>query len=252
VVEIRNAANQIVSITATPSDGVARADVSATGVYYGVAVARGGQGNAGQYLLDAAIQPTTSLNFADLAIASITAPTNAASGQTVSFTWAVGNYGAVATAGNSWVDRIVLSENDRFGDQDDNQIALAPHSGVLNAGAFYTNQMNVPLPLGLSGTFFVFIKTDAANTVPEFIFEANNVRAANTNLVITLTPYGDLAASNVSAPRSLLPDKTRRFRGLSPMSGPAPPAMGLPAIRSAVGSTASCSRPILCSAMRMT
>jgi hypothetical protein len=200
IVEIRNAANQIVSITATPSEGVARADISATGIYYGVVVARGGQGNTGQYLLDAAIQPTSDLNFADLAIASITSPTNAASGQTVGFAWAVGNYGAVATAASSWVDRIVLSENDRFGDQDDNQIALVPHSGTLNAGAFYTNQMNVQLPLGLSGTFFVFIKTDAANTVPEFIFEANNVRAADSNLVVTLTPYADLAASDLSTP----------------------------------------------------
>jgi len=128
------------------------------------------------------------------------APRNAASGQTIGFTWAVGNYGAVATAGGSWVDRIVLSENDRFGDQDDSQIALVPHSGVLNAGAFYTNQTNVQLPFGLSGTFFVFVKTDAANTVPEFIFEANNVRAAESNLVVTLTPYGDLTAGDVSAP----------------------------------------------------
>ncbi|HMJ91433.1 MAG TPA: CARDB domain-containing protein, partial [Candidatus Acidoferrum sp.] len=200
VIEIRNAANQVVNVTANPSDAVARADISTAGSYYATVVARGGQGHFGQYLLDAAVQLTSDLNFSDLVVSSITAPTIAASGQTVNFQWAVGNFGAVATPVSSWSDRVVLSYNDRFGDEDDFQVALVPHSGALSVGSNYTAQASVDLPVGLSGRFFVFVKTDAANSVPEFIFESNNVRPGDTNLDITLTPYADLTAKNVTAP----------------------------------------------------
>src|SRR5207248_2690658 len=64
----------------------------------------------------------------------------------------------------------------------------------------YTASANVDLPIGLSGRFFVFVQTDAANTVPEFIFESNNVRPADTNLDITLTPYADLVVRTISLP----------------------------------------------------
>jgi len=106
----------------------------------------------------------------------------------------------VATPVAAWSDRVVLSYNDRFGDQDDFQVALVPRLGALLVGSNYTAQASVDLPLGLSGRFSVFVKTDAANSVPEFIFESNNVRPGDTNLDITLTPYGDLAAGEVAAP----------------------------------------------------
>src|SRR6266850_2127296 len=112
VIEIRNGANQVVNVTANPSEAVARADISASGSFYAVIVARGGQGHFGQYLLDAALQPTSDLNFSDLAITSIVSPTNASSGENITLRWTVGNFGAVTTPVATWADRVVLSYND--------------------------------------------------------------------------------------------------------------------------------------------
>jgi len=205
VIEIRNGANQVVNVTANPSEAVARADISASGSFYAVIVARGGQGHFGQYLLDAAIQPTSDLNFSDLAITSIVSPTNASSGENITLRWTVGNFGAVTTPVATWADRVVLSYNDRFGDEDDFQVALVQHNGELPVGSNYTAQASVDLPVGLSGRFYVFVKTDAANSVPEFIFESNNVRAGDTNLDVTLTPYADLSPGGVAMQRLALP-----------------------------------------------
>jgi Lectin C-type domain/Bacterial pre-peptidase C-terminal domain/CARDB len=228
VLEIRNAANQVVNVTANPSDAVARADVTAPGAYYAVVVARGGQGFYGQYLLDAAIQPTSELNFADLAIAALEAPDHAMSGETVSFQWTVGNFGAVITPAASWSDRVVLSYNNRFGDEDDFQVALVPHAGALEVGSNYSARADVELPTGLFGQFFVFVKTDAGNSVPEFIFESNNVRPAQTNLDITLTPYADLLVQNVSAPITGVVNESLTITWSVTNIGPGPTGNGKP------------------------
>jgi subtilase family serine protease len=203
LIEIRDANNFVVNQGGNPSDSVARADVSTAGRYYAVFAASQGNGPRGNYLLDIAVQPTSNLNFADLAIATVSAPKEASSGQTVEFEWVVGNFGAAATSIDAWTDRVVLSKNDRYGDGDDIQLMVRGRTGRLNLGASYTAKATAQLPLGLSGTYYVLIKADADNQVPEFIFEENNIRAAADPLVVKLTDYADLALSDVTVSKPI-------------------------------------------------
>jgi len=176
VVEIRDANNNVVSIATNPVAAVARADISVPGPYYAVVIALDGQGIRGQYLLEAAIQPTDELDFADLSVTGVQVdPPSAASGQTVRVTWEVGNFGAVPTAVSDWVDRVILSP---VGGGLDPQVWNVAHSGALGVDEetnTYQAQADLVLPVGISGDYRFCVHTDAGNDVREFIFEDNNV-----------------------------------------------------------------------------
>ncbi|HUW30400.1 MAG TPA: CARDB domain-containing protein, partial [Planctomycetota bacterium] len=200
-VEIRNAQNGIVFIDPNPSEGVARADITTTGTYYAVLVAMSGEGSFGQYVMDVAIWPTGELTFADLVASDVTVdPAAASSGDQVTISWTVGNYGTGNTDATDWSDRIVLSPNDRYGDSDDVYLASVPHTGALNTtdNTSYAASATISLPLGLNGTYWVFASTDEDNAVFEYIFENNNAGQSGQQLSVTLTPYADLEASSAS------------------------------------------------------
>jgi hypothetical protein len=131
ILEIRDANNNVVSIAPNPSQGVARFDVEQTGTYDALVLGYQGQGTHGQYLLDAAVWPTGSLEFADLSVTAVSGPTVAASGETIHLDWTVGNFGTGATDVSTWYDRIVLSANDKYGDYDDITLNAVQHSGAL-------------------------------------------------------------------------------------------------------------------------
>ncbi|HUU84061.1 MAG TPA: CARDB domain-containing protein [Phycisphaerae bacterium] len=201
IIEIRNSAGGVVSVAPNPSEAVARVDITASGTYYAVVVAMSGQGPRGQYLLDAAIWPTGELEFADLVPSEVAGPATASSGETVTFTWEVGNYGTGVTDAISWYDRVVLSANDRYGDGDDVYLGSVRHDGALNVGdSAYVGQIEVRLPLGISGDYRVFVEADETKAVFEYIFEGNNIASGASQISIELTPYGDLTASNVGSP----------------------------------------------------
>ncbi|MCL4179872.1 MAG: tandem-95 repeat protein, partial [Verrucomicrobia bacterium] len=203
LVEIRNANNQVVSIATNPSEAVARADVSVAGEYYAVVVASSGEGPRGQYVLDVAVLPTAELSFADLVVvdADVVVPATASSGQTIRVTWTTGNFGAVPTpvGEDVWIDRVVLSVNDRYGDADDIELGQLTHTGALGVGEKYAvaAALDVMLPKGMSGGYYILIKTDITNRVREFIFEENNVGAPRP-IEIALTPAADLEVGPVT------------------------------------------------------
>ncbi len=207
LVEIRNASNQVVSIATNPSEAVARADVSVAGEYYAVVVASSGEGPRGQYVLDVAVLPTEELSFADLVVvdADVVVPATAASGETIRVTWTTGNFGAVPTpAGEDvWVDRVVLSVNDRYGDADDIELGQLTHTGALGVGERYAVAavLDVMLPKGMGGAYYILIKTDITNRVREFIFEENNVGVPRL-IEIVVTPTADLEAGSVTSSSS--------------------------------------------------
>ncbi|MEM9588510.1 MAG: CARDB domain-containing protein, partial [Planctomycetota bacterium] len=201
VVEIRNSQDQVVSIGDNPSDAVARADIAVTDHYYAVIIGNGGIGTFGQYMMDVSIQPTAELNFSDLVVSQLSlSTTTLASGQTIEVDYAVGNFGAIPTGAESWSDRVVLSRNDRYGDEDDIQLFAATHTGSLPVGESYAVNQSVQLPLGVEGEYFVLARTDVNNEVSEFLFEDNNVRRLDDPVTIARTPRADLVASEFGAP----------------------------------------------------
>lgn len=198
VVDIRDSGNLAISIGANPSDAVARADITETGEYFAVMRGAGGAGGHGQYLLDVIVLPTSELDFPDLAVQAINAPASATSGALIPLTWTVGNFGVAATSVGNWSDRLVLSANDRYGDGDDMPLQVVPHSGALDAAQTYTATVDVRLPVGLEGNYWVFVQVDSGNDVPEFIFEQNNTGLTLQPLPVTLTDYADLQAADAT------------------------------------------------------
>jgi len=130
VIEIRDGTGAIMSVAPNPSETAARVDITTSGIYYAVVVGISGQGTHGQYLLDAAIWPTGALEFADLVPSNVGVPATASSGQTVGFTWDVGNYGTGVTDTSAWYDRVALSSNDLYGDGDDIYLGSVRHDGA--------------------------------------------------------------------------------------------------------------------------
>ena len=194
VLEIRDASNQVVSITPNPTDEtVVRVDISETGTYYAVALALDGEGHFGQYLLDATIAPTSELQFADLSVTDLVAPSDAFSGEDIHLEWVVGNFGTAETDTDTWYDRAVLSLNKIYADEDDvpfEGVDSVQHTGILGAGGEYALPANgdFRVPKGLSGEYWILVKADATGRVFEFNLEDNNVGISDEQIVIRRPP----------------------------------------------------------------
>jgi uncharacterized delta-60 repeat protein len=139
----------------------------------------------------------------DLQVANITAPSNALSGTSLAVSWVVTNVGPGLTAESDWSDDVYLSPTNTPGT---NAILLGsfPHAGALTNGQSYHSSASIPLSSSLSGSYYLLVHTDARNQVFEHVFEANNVTASLSPIVVTLAPPPDLAVAQVTAPATAL------------------------------------------------
>ena len=200
VIDIRNSLNEVISTQTSTNGSVVRLEITEDGIYYAAVVDRGDGDLAGQYLLQASIQPTDSLDFVDLQVTDVTVPVTAGSGEEITVSWTGVNAGAVALSEMTWSDRIYLSTDGEFGNADDVVLGTFAQTRSLTAdGGSYVNSREISLPRGIEGDFLVFIETDAFNNIPEFIFEANNVGATD-EFTVSQTPFADLLVSDVVAP----------------------------------------------------
>src|SRR5262249_40993812 len=118
------------------------------------------------------------------------------SGDTTSVSWTVSNLGSGPALG-SWTDTLYLSQGTVVG-PNDVKLGDFVHTGDLAVGASYTQQGNVPIPLGASGPYHLLVLTNSTSSVDEVGATANDT--ADGALQVALSPYADLAVSNVAAP----------------------------------------------------
>jgi hypothetical protein len=200
VVEIRDTDGALVSLAPNPSAAVARADITVSGRYFAKVVAVSDADATSRYLLDVALWPTSQLDFADLVIGAVTAPAFAASGETITVTWEVGNYGTSSTLDVSWFDSVFLSRDDVFGNADDIPLGSLVRVGPLAANDVYQAQLDVQLPRNIEGDYRLFVESDVTNTVFEYFFEQNNIAGSDGLLSISRTPTADLSVGAVANP----------------------------------------------------
>jgi len=132
----------------------------------------------------------------DLAVASASAPTSAASGSTLTVSNVVRNLGtdnAPASALGIYLsaDPVITTADTRVG---------APSIAALAAGQSITNGTAVYIPNSVAaGSYYWGVIADYANALPE-TDEVNNILAANT---IDITVGADLTVRNVTGPASV-------------------------------------------------
>lgn len=186
-------------------DDSAEVQIPSTGNYYALVWGSlGTTGLNGDYILDARVLPTTSVNFPNLRVTrldDIVAP-GLRTGDTINLSYEVSNVGNLATSASLWVDRVVMSPNSVYGDADDIQLALITHNGTLASGGSYTVNQPLTLTDGLPGSYYLLVKTDSANSVDEILQEGDNATATVNPFSVALRDYPDLVIEDfaVSAP----------------------------------------------------
>jgi|GEM_PF-2939345 len=134
----------------------------------------------------------------DLAVQSITHPVTANSGSKIKVEWKVKNQGLSETFESGWYDRLYLSKSATLDEKSAPVLATVHHGGAVDVDSFYTIVDSFTIPNGLSGDYYLFVKTDFDNRVFEYTYDDNNLLKSSKNINITLTPWADLQVTTVT------------------------------------------------------
>ncbi len=139
----------------------------------------------------------------DLLVTSVTAPDSTDAGQPISLGWSVANQGIGATKVSSWYDAVHLS-TDQILDETDHNIGYLHHDGILEADSSYSANLTGEIPPGLSGPYYVIVKTDKNDDVYEHNNEGNNYTRAQDAVQIVLPDPANLIVMEITAPDSAI------------------------------------------------
>ncbi|MCB0170919.1 MAG: Ig-like domain-containing protein, partial [Anaerolineae bacterium] len=135
---------------------------------------------------------------ADLAIGNVTGPANATSGGSISVSWTVTNTAGSPTQANSWQDAVYLSSDSTLDVDTDLGLGAAVHAGALAGGAGYASTLNVTVPNGISGSYYLFVQTDISKKVINDTDRSNNTASQSIDITIGNSP--DLRPALVDPP----------------------------------------------------
>ncbi|RMH71726.1 MAG: hypothetical protein D6675_06020, partial [Gemmatimonadetes bacterium] len=140
--------------------------------------------------------------WADLQVDSVwTADTSLVAGQTITVNWVVRNAGSAATAELAWQDQLYLSPSAVWDTTGSILLDVAFHFEPLDTAVTRTQTASVTLPPDISGTYYLYSQTDAANIIYEHTAEDNNI---TRSVPLSVQPYPpvDLAIRQFTAPAS--------------------------------------------------
>ncbi|MGF1632984.1 MAG: CARDB domain-containing protein [Phycisphaerae bacterium] len=149
--------------------------------------------------------------YADLQVQAVNAPAAVVAGQTLAVSWSVVNNGVGATDGGQWLDRVWLSQNPNGLDGSALFLGDVPSPTFLDVGESYSQNFSTPISTSLTGSWFVYVQTDADNRQYEFDFEQNNTtRSAVATQVQPIASPAFFGVTNVVAAPSegLLPGQS--------------------------------------------
>ncbi len=153
-----------------------------------------GQGGATDNLLSMPFE--ISGDACDLVVQSADASRKGTSGETILVDWVVRNMGTLPTNVAMWQDRVWLSVDQRLGDDEDILLGTRTHSGALDVDGQYEVADEFPIPISLTGTFFVLVETDPQALVFE-IDDQNNLGIDPSPLVIGPAALGNLVVGGL-------------------------------------------------------
>jgi len=122
------------------------------------------------------------------------------SGTNINISWKDKNNGPGKLISRVWKDKVYISSTTTF---NVNTAVLLKEISIpattLIQGGTKTNTTTITIPNGYSGTYYLFIHTDANNDIFEAGIDNNNIKKSDTNLVVTLSPWPDLRVVKVDA-----------------------------------------------------
>ena len=139
----------------------------------------------------------------DLAVTAVTAPLTALASHELQVAYTVSNLGATITPNTYWDDRLLLSPTPTLNLATAFAFLDIVHNGQLGTSAgndSYTSSFDVTVPNGFSGTYYVFVLTDALNQVFE-LDRSNSSLAAAQPIVISSKP-ADLQVTAIAGATS--------------------------------------------------
>jgi hypothetical protein len=125
---------------------------------------------------------------ADLVAGAVTIPANAVPGQDITINYQVANNGS-NPANGAWTDLLYLSPTQTWSVSDP-LLGTVAEDRNLAAGASYTGTLTAPLPAVHPGSYYVILRTNILDTIPETAL-TNNLSASLTQTSIdvpALTP----------------------------------------------------------------
>ncbi|NCT62651.1 MAG: hypothetical protein GPJ03_06150, partial [Microcystis aeruginosa G13-01] len=136
---------------------------------------------------------------ADLQVTQVTAPNTTASGQPLTVSWKVQNFGNNRTSSDYWYDLVYLSTDNQIS-SDDIDLGYVYRSGALALNSDYTASRTFNLPIDLQGNYYTIVRTDVGGNVIEGSFENNNDGVTVSTTAISLSPTPDLIITSINAP----------------------------------------------------
>ena len=163
----------------------------------------------------------------DLSVAPVRTPPGAFSGEPLSVSWTVTNNGPGIAIGqplpqdlagkspirpalpadSTWTDEVFMSPDATL-DSQAVSLGAFTHFGALNSGGSYTNIEQVTLPVGVSGSFYFIVETDADGQV----YETGEINATPGAITVNLTPPPDLQTTILDAPTAALASHALTFK----------------------------------------
>jgi concanavalin A-like lectin/glucanase superfamily protein/HYDIN/CFA65/VesB family protein/CARDB protein/flagellar hook capping protein FlgD len=135
----------------------------------------------------------------DLDVVTVTAPSAAQSGQTITVNWSTSNVGPGPLIQRGVSDRVYLSMSPVLDPVHDLELGTFPRLLTLTPGATSVAQQNVVIPNGTNGPRYLYVWSDWDDRIGEGGAEQNNVGRSDT-LHVDLTPWPNLVVTDVSSP----------------------------------------------------
>lgn len=130
----------------------------------------------------------------DLNVVQVIAPDNVESATPFNIQFTVQNDGEGSSTDVKWYDGVYISSDNTY-DGSDTYLGRLQNPSTLIKGEQYTQNMDVTLPVGYTGNYFILVRTDMYNHIAEL--DNNNNTNASGQLAVDLKPLPDLAVKNI-------------------------------------------------------
>lgn len=143
-------------------------------------------------------EPTaiTGLGVPNLDASPVEIPPNAGSGQSLTVSLSIENTGGGLPCTSQWTDTVYLSRDMIPDPLIDAAIGSIAHNEMLPSGPLTPVLLDVTIPPGASGPYYVILVADSLNQLAESN-EIDNIEVSEGTINVALAPPGDLTVSSI-------------------------------------------------------